>query len=813
MAEFLEGDTLRIADQNTRRQFWQWLRRNKRDVRPQERRKLADLVIWPDEKGDLGKISDLCDPRSRRVGAVLAEFIRRPNEQVRRSGLVSADSRARTSIRRTPDFDEIANWFQSRMGSFVIGQKADADTIKVLDRFESDLLALLKDKTTVPHLQAVAGDLPALARDGLIQPRMTLVMPDRNNDRLDLPGCFMLKDRRNATALDKLAPALSIPSAEMLLNAFSRDSGNTESLQARLECFLSVTGPGSAPRHQLAKMPIIPLHGQLHKPSLLTFFGSRGDYWGAWKTRIPAKGLSPDDQRRFRTVGVTSAQPNKETSRAFFEWLAAQDQAVLESHIPCVLRHILLPEGPGHWSETFTDTVCIPARGRDGPRLFSLRAARRNAVYLPDAGNIGEDILQRDPSVFLVVDSVKEVAKPISESLFRLGIKSLRHALNEPESVFGIGNTKQADGDMIVWINKLRSSGFRHTLWKRLNELGVESELVRRDWYDRLGRIKNIQLADAVEVYHRFRKKPYRVKSDAGFDPDSGIFWVRWDNGIGGGELYKQIAKHLVFKPTAPPVYYLALKEAVALKINDPSFGHPGSTLKHSSDRRVAEDYADSNEHGDGSGTTDDPGEAGFGHSPFKPDPARNRPRSGPVPVGLENRLRHRTDRIKAAKSNQDSREPGPTPALEKEQIEDLKRNQYASHCQMCLCERPPKQLAPDGSYVEWEEVRRRVLEAHHVDLKSAGGARHVGNLILLCKYHHDNFGRRLARVKITTALQGNAEDRIICFGAGAEVRGRQIEYEVPDTGEAVKLFFTNPHADYWLRQDCGPIQGARVSS
>ena len=50
----------------------------------------------------------------------------------------------------------------------------------------------------------------------------------------------------------------------------------------------------------------------------------------------------------------------------------------------------------------------------------------------------------------------------------------------------------------------------------------------------------------------------------------------------------------------------------------------------------------------------------------------------------------------------------------------------------MCLCERTPRELAPPGSYIQWEEVRRRVVEAHHVDLKSAGGARHAGNLILL---------------------------------------------------------------------------------
>ena len=107
MAKFLEGGTLQTADEDTRRLFWQWLRQNERCVAAHERPKLADLPVWPDENGCLCRISDLCYPRSRRVGVVLAGSIRCPHEQVRRSKLVSAGGRARTSIRRVPTGDEI----------------------------------------------------------------------------------------------------------------------------------------------------------------------------------------------------------------------------------------------------------------------------------------------------------------------------------------------------------------------------------------------------------------------------------------------------------------------------------------------------------------------------------------------------------------------------------------------------------------------------------------------------------------------------------------------------------------------------------
>ncbi len=46
---------------------------------------------------------------------------------------------------------------------------------------------------------------------------------------------------------------------------------------------------------------------------------------------------------------------------------------------------------------------------------------------------------------------------------------------------------------------------------------------------------------------------------------------------------------------------------------------------------------------------------------------------------------------------------------------------------------------------------------------------------------------------------------KVVRFGAdGAAVtavKGRQIELTIPDTGEALEIFFTTQHADYWLPQ------------
>jgi hypothetical protein len=308
-----------------------------------------------------------------------------------------------------------------------------------------------------------------------------------------------------------------------------------------------------------------------------------------------------------------------------------------------------------------------------------------------------------------------------------------------------------------------------------------------------------------VEARYRFRDRLYPVPADAGFDPESGTFWIKKDRDVGLSSLYEAIAAQLVFKPSARPVHCLALGRALDLEILDPSYGRPANTTLDE-DHADAEDADAPEESGDDEDGGDaDPGEAVFGHSPFEPDPSRNTPHPGPIsssptaPSRLSGRSRG------SSSSYGGHSETKPAPELELEHIEALKRSHYASHCQMCLCERTPRELAPPGSYIQWEEVRRRVVEAHHVDLKSAGGARHAGNLILLCKLHHDNYGRRLTRAAITQALQGDTVDKVIRFGvdgeAVAEVEGRQIELMIPDTGEVVETFFTTQHADYWLSQ------------
>jgi len=533
--------------------------------------------------------------------------------------------------------------------------------------------------------------------------------------------------------------------------------------------------------------------------------GPQGDYWGAWKTRLSAKGLSQDDQRRYLAVGVTSAAPTPETSRAFFEWLAEQDAAVIEKHISCVLRHILHRSGPGNWAETFTDIPFIPARERDNVRLVSLRTARRRPVYLPDVRDIAEAIIKQDSGILLIIDRLREVSEPISGPLRAMGIRSLREAAGEPEHVAGSGTIIEAPVAFSNQFEALRSPRFRRTFLKRLDELGVEAALIWRDWQDRLAKVTTVRCADEVTARYRLYGQTYTLPAEAGFDLGSGTFWIKRGQVRGVSGIYEAIAAQLVFRPAARPVHFLALERALALEVHDPSFGRPRANATAVQDEAVAEDEAEQTDGVQSPQDDSEPGEAIFGHSPFEPDPTRNIPKPRPIPpesAPLPPRPQSRTRGSGAKDGNRDS---APTPELEREHVEALKKDHYASHCQMCLCERSPQELAPAGSYVQWEEVRRRVVEAHHPDLKSGGGARHAGNLVLLCKLHHDNYGRRLTRAALSDALRGPIKEIVVRFadreGSCFDVQGRKIEVAIRDTGEVVSLFFTEQHAEYWLSE------------
>ena len=700
----------------------------------------------------------------------------------------------------------MADWMERRVRVLPDAARPERATIRTLRKLQSDLAVLLKDAAIARGLRAAGKSLPALAQDGSLQRRGSLVEPGGSVDRLALSKRFLLEKTRHDRNLEVIWPPLAAPTAEMLLATFAEDAANTRALLARLEQFEEATRNDVRRRSRLENMAVLPAEGELRRPRDLALKGGAGDYWGEWKLGVSPQGLSQDHQRRYRMVGVTSSRPTMETSREFFSWLSRQDRGVVERHVPCVLRHILHDAGPGEWAQSYPDTRFVPVEGRDGLDLASLRMVRDGLVFLRDAPNLAAMVTERDPGVLVAIDRTRQVRRPVSEVLRRLGVRSLRETLGRPERVSGQGTESDASEEVLQALDRLGSPRFRSTFLKGLGGLGVDPDLVWRDWPSRLARIKRVCLADAVVAEYGLRGRSYELEVDAGWDPGSGVFWVKRDR-QGPGGLFRALAAQLVFKPATRPVDLTALELVLDAEVDDPSHGRPGRMSRVAEDGGAGDGSAEDGDRGD-----DDDGELGeamFGHAPFTPDPSRNVPSPGPIPASADAEpSAGGEERATGTERSQGGRVAVPTPQLEKTQVMDLKANQYATHCQVCLCRSSPDELAPAGSYVEPEEVRRRVIDAHHVDLKSAGGARHAGNLILLCRLHHHNYGRRLTRAAVLAALKGRHRSRTVRFvGSGEikEITGEVIELEIPGKdGDRVELFFTQPHASYWRSSESG---------
>ena len=802
MAKFIESEMLQGADAQVRKSFWKWLYQNKRSIRSREIAKLASLAVWPDIQGNLYTLQDFCSPNSSRVAKILGKSICHPHASVCRSKIVTFGKKNRTSIRRIPSQDEINNWLTETIKPFSIGKLPDK--IAALERLETNLIILLSDKGIARLIKKTGIALPALAQDGSIQCRNELVMPSKGNKRLQLLPQFMLKDTSHTAKLNKISPVLYQPTAAMLVSTFEEDCSNFTALHARLHLFIKLTEPADNHRLKLESMPILPVNDRAHAPRDLVFKGTKGDYWGNWKTQISGTGLSQEDQQRYKDVGVTSAYPNPDTSRNFFEWLSVQNASVIKQHVSCILRHILHPQGPEMWAKTFTDVRFIPVEAYNGLQLVPLRKVHSTPVYLPDVKpELAKAVVAKDRRIALAVVQVNELRRPISEQLQKLGMRSLREEIGEPERVAGHGNINQAPKDFYSRFETLQSEKFRNDFPKRLSKAGVSYDLVHHDWHARLLRIKQIQFADCVKAHYRFRGRVHYCEVDAGFDPKSGTFLVKQNDGIGPNSIYDTIAQ-LIFKSSARLADLWALERMLDMEIYEPSFGKPTSESSLPKGNEAPLNGGDPDEDNETLNIDEtELGEVISGHAPFTPDPERNIPDPGPidpVPSSSEIQEHGRNRRSDPCTSGNES---SPAPAHENKHIEQLKREHYASHCQICLCQRPPKELAPAGSYIQWEEVRRRVVEAHHVDPKSAGGARNAGNLILLCKLHHDAYGRKLTRAAVIHALRQKKKDKTVRFdyvnGACSEVRGLSIEIVISGTNEIVKLFFTHSHSDYWL--------------
>ena len=410
-------------------------------------------------------------------------------------------------------------------------------------------------------------------------------------------------------------------------------------------------------------------------------------------------------------------------------------------------------------------------------------------MVVPDFEAI-EDRIRLSPlvrSVDLAIVTRPRVTEPIAQLLQRFGVKTLRSYMGEPVEVNG-ADSRQTAKVLVGRLHSLRSKRMARELRKRLEEIGLGVGKLKAQWRDRLNQIADVKIARSVTATYRIGRLRAGVVVPSAFDARTGTLWLTDVESDLEDGLFGAIAARVFDDPAR--IDAIALQDAVRHELRERDlFG--GASVESDEEEDEEDEQGDENENGTGLGG------AQQSHAGAQPDPKKNLPKPGPIPVrGGGRRLSIRHGRGK-------SRETSPN---EKAQIQDLKKNHYAWHCQVCLAEKSISVLAPEASYAGIQENRLRIMEAHHADQWHAGGARHAGNLLILCLYHHDYLGDATSRDEITKALQSRSKDHDVPFnttqsGDRRTVRGKLVTVPMPLRGASVSFFFTNEHAAYWLEK------------
>lgn len=792
--DYLDKAQLETASLLERKSFWNWLRDNWRTVkRRQTLMRTANLPVWPGVNGSLLPLDGLCEPRSSRVASVMGDAIVRPSRELRRVGLVSGTGRGRLIFRNAPSLHEFEEYLAEQIDRFPRERKLTADERRKFHKLEKDLAALA---ASTPRLREYLGELGedycvALDKGGSLRDPGELVRDTGGLQRLHLLGEHII-DRPNSILdrIDGWEPRTA-PSTDQIVDALRGDGARFDAHVPRLQEYVRQSKRESIDPVGLIDVPCIPVEGKLCSPNEIALRGNR-DFWGDWKIRVPVTDINPETQKLYGLVGVVGGTPNFDSSRKFFQWLAFRDSDVVAKHADQILRHINHQSGPSAWSDEFPQVPFIMVESDEGEvRLVTKGDAtkRRSKVVIPDFEQLEEAIRQhptRRPVEMAIVES-RRVREPITARLRELGLRTLSDYVGDPVEAVGTGNTNllSSDFDFKGILDSLQSGLKGRQLQKRLAKLDLDTpeSALRSNWRERLAGVQDIRTADSVTSIYKLGRHRFAVPVDGKLDKESGTLWIRSDTDR-RRVFFDVIADH-VFE--LPKRYYgSVLDQAYKMEIRE---RYP---LEYSDGAQTQEDAEiddATSQHGGSSG----PSATSASHPMPKRDPLKNIPNPGPIPQGSG--VIRRVSKARRASSR-------PQPADENAQIADLKEKQYAWHCQACLAEAEPQKLAPLSSYVEGSDNRRRIMEAQHCDHVNAGGARHAGNIVLLCHYHHGALGDAVTRTEVTRAL-GHASNRRLTFnsdnGVSNSIHGKVVKINPPQRQTPVSLFFTKEHADYWL--------------
>ena len=794
LADYLDKSDLSSASVADRKLFWRWLRATSRLLPASSLCRISHLPVWPDSLGRLVPLEELCQPSNARAVHLLDGFLQRPSSALLKLAGTVKNRRTRITIRSQPNKVEIARFLAKRLSTFPRSRPLTSDECRAFRDFEGHLGFLVRKFN--PALRAELTGLSAeyavaLARDHWLKSPNEVVRLDRATSRMHLPA-RLLTERSDEILEDIVGwSTRQTATVAQLLDTFEEDAARIDAHVPRLQAYIKQAKVEGIAPTRLARVPCIPVNGRPLPPATLALRGSR-NYWGAWKTNISVTGLNPEIQRLYKDVGVMGGEPTRESSRAFFLWLVQQGPRMVSRHVDQVLRHIGHRGGSTTWFLEDPALPFIPVEvDQDQVRLVTRVEATkyRSKIVVPDFDVLAEKVRRQQPPrcVDLAILSSDNVRQPIATLLRDIGLKTLTELAGAPLRVGG-KTTAVVESDLLRTLDSLRKGKRGRQLNKRLEALDVDVRQVglRNNWRERLGRIRSVSAASSVDATYRLGRRSCSVVVQQVFDERTGTLWL---DAMGDrNELFFAGVADQIFES---PKRYLGfvLERAYALDVREHSF-LSDLEVEEEPDEKQKNARASSSSNGEPFATT-------ARHPQPNRDPARNVPVPGPIPTAADGR---RAERVRASGPRGATRVQTPE---ESAQIEEIKARQYAWHCQRCLGISAPGVLAPSASYVARYENRRHVMYAHHCDHVSAGGARHAGNLLLLCQYHHWELGDAFSRVDIVRALVKGRSHRLAFEvegdGRSCSVEGRLVEVRLPQREGAISLYFTEPHARYWL--------------
>jgi len=750
-----------------RTQFFDWLVNSRPRIGRDALLKVAQLAIWPSTREAFVPFEQLCSPRHATFRRVLQGYLHQPIPAVTAMKGVGT-GRGILRLRTRPTATEIRSWYDEATGSHAVGHTCDCEHLRGVER---DIAAMLRIKGYRPIIHEIAGDHLTLAQDGRLEPASELHFPsavetlDLRKNTLLAPGydkalMLLLGTRRNASAWAILDAIRHQPSDEKLgirLVAFFR-ADDCDDVVGELKDTALFRGTDREIRARDTALVQV----------------NQRDYWSSWREPIDVRGFSNKAREALLRLGAVGPGPSQESSQRFFRWLATRPSSELAQHLGAVLSHWGSSSGPQGWWRNEPNLGCLPVvRGKSEFRLFSWR--RRNQALVPDYPALQRPVQERAHH-WLVIPSLKDRVVGLIPAV-RGDVPSLREKAT-PIDPPVVTDASDSIPELEILLEKLSSRKFATKLRKRLESDRVY-EKPQRNWRANARKLSTVRLAGRVQQRYRVGRPRFDLDLPSAADLDRSTLWVTQTTAQTHSASFFQAVARVVFGFDAPPVCGWALQAALTSELQLDLDIDGARAARPRDDEPPAFPM--------------EPGHSR--HGEYRHDPDGEHPEPGPLEPSAGGLGEPNENASGRTRHQRRARSPRPSNAQEEKHGAELARSHYAHHCQVCLGESEPDVLAPGGSYVEEWESRAKLMFRHHVEGYAAGGERHGGNLILVCRKHHNLLGDHIAFNALADALARAAA--VTKTYPRGPVSG--LLAEVENSKGTIRIFFTPDHAKLWL--------------